>query len=153
MNIGSQFAEIMKTLKDKNQMSESREIDRGTNYNALKFSTTIDGNNYTVASYSEVNPNWKDSGPKGDYLNIISITDKDNVKIAELSATYGDNPSFLVNPKEVQLINLDKLNEIAKNLEVLPQKEKVAVIQNIQSIRNNNKPAVKNNSSLNFDWK
>lgn len=156
MNIATNFAKVIDNLKSKNQMNHSSENVYGRDYEALKFTTTIDDNNYTVASFKEIFPNWKDSGPKGDYLNVLTVTDKENNKIAELSITNGESPSFILSPQDSNLINMNmnKLTEICNNLEVLAKKDKTTVIENMHSIReDNNKPAATNKGSFNLDWK
>lgn len=154
MELGKQLLSIIDTLNQKNQMEFSHERDGGSDYEALKFTTNIDGLNYTVAKYHEILPNWKDSGSKGDYLNIVTVTDSENNTVAKMSASYSG--SHILDSKNTTSINLESLKSITDNLEVLPpkdiQKEKSNILANIKSIRNNaTKVETKNTTS--FDWK
>lgn len=151
-NVGSQLNSIIEILKSKNQMNNSFEKDLGCEYEALKFKTIIDENTYTVSSFREVMPNWKDSGTKGSYLNSLTVTDKNNNKLVELSTTCGKEPSFIISPKEPIVINIDELTNICNLKEILPKKE-TSVIHNIQSIREHSMPAVNSKISLGIDWK
>lgn len=154
MELGKQVLTIIDTLKQKNQMAFSHEKDGGSDYESLKFTTNIDGLNYTVANYHEILPNWKDSGFKGDFLNIVTVTDSENNQVAKLSVSY--TGSHILDSKNTTSINLDSLKSLTDTLEVLPpkdvQKEKNSVLDNIKTIRNN-ATKVENTNTFRFDWR
>lgn len=153
MELGKQILDVINTLKEKNQMVYSHEKSLGSNYESFKFTTTIDGLNYTVANYQEILPHWKDSGAKGDFLNIVTVTDSNNNHVAKASTTYGG--SYILDPQNTT-IDIEKLKAVTDSLEVLPKKdieeERNTIINSIKSIRNN-EPKVESTYGLKFDWK
>lgn len=154
MELGNQVLNIIATLKEKNQMIFSHEKDYSSDYEALKFTTTIDGLNYKVETFKEILPHWKDSGTKGDFLHSVTVSDGNNNTVAKISATYGG--SYQLYQQDHNLINLDKLTSLTNDLEVLPKKdmeqEKTAILNNIKTIRNN-APKVESTYGLKLDWK
>lgn len=153
MGLGNQVVKMIETLKQKNHMTLSHEKDGNSDYEALKFTTNIDGINYIVASYRELFPHWKDSGSKGDYIYSVTLTDSDQNQIGKIHSTsYG---SYLFEPNSPT--NLDKLMNLIDNLEILPQKdmekEKLNIINNIKSMRETIEPKVEKNSGYTIDWK
>ncbi len=157
MNFGSQLVKIISVLKDKNQMDASRVKDYGTEYHALTFTTNIEGNKYTVEKFTEINPNWKDAGVKGDYVNILTVTDKNNVELYKLSSCGGNDPSFILLPKGINNINLEQLTKVVNDLEMLPKKEistMDSIVSNIQKMKEINKPEETKKIIPNyFEWR
>lgn len=119
-------------------------------YEDLSFKTTIDGNNYTIEHFTEIHPHWKDSGVRGDYLYVLTVTDADNNKLAQLSSLTYNPSSFIISPENTNIINLNKLNDMCNHLEVLPISEKPKnVATQIKNIVN----VLQSKGYLNHDYK
>lgn len=158
MNPGTTLSNIIEKLQKNGQMTDGIENVHGTEYQVKSFSTVIDDNTYIIKDYRETGPNWKDSGPMGDYLNTLTVIDKDQNKIVELSATLGSNSSYIFSPNNdanLSLINFDKLsdkvNEQILSQASIPKVEQV--MDNMQKIRDKLLPSTKQTASQFYDWR
>jgi len=146
MDAGNQLNDVLEALKLKNQLISSINGD----YSVSSFCIDMEDKKYTISTYLEIAPNWKDSGIKGDYLNNIIVTDKENNKIAELSSMLVKNSSYIFTPKNaVELINFELLTQ---KIEELPLISKDSQHQNrvehIQNVKENIAPKSNLNSSF-----